>query len=110
MYISCTSHNYFNNCCPHVQSTFGKCDVYADEELMEEKKTKEMCMLEKFEVLHNFEKGMRITVVRTDYSENNTMILFMKKNEDKVRGNIMACVPLSVQISCLSPCQPFLKK
>jgi len=69
---------------------------------MEEKKTKEMFMLEKVEVLYNFEKGMRIAAVRSDYNENNTMILFIKKNEDKVRGNIMASVPSSVKISCLS--------
>jgi len=72
---------------------------------MEEKKTKEMFMLEKVEVLYNFEKGMRIA----DYNENDTIILFIKKNEDKVRGNIMTSVPSSVKISCLSPCQPFSK-
>jgi hypothetical protein len=66
---------------------------------MEEKKTKEICMLEKVEVLHNFENGMRIAVVTTDDNENNSMILFIKKNEDKVRGNIMASVPSSVKIS-----------
>jgi hypothetical protein len=53
---------------------------------------------------------MRIAVVRTDYSENNTMIPFIEKNEDKVRENIMASVPSSVKISCLSPHQPFPKK
>jgi len=111
MYISWTSNNYLNNHCPHVQSTSGKCEVHADEELMEEKKTKEMSMLEKVEVLDNFEKGKRIAVVRTDYSENNTMILFfIKKDKDKVRENIMASVPSSAKISCLSPHQPFLKK
>jgi hypothetical protein len=54
MYVSCASHNFFYNFCSHVQSTqstSGKCEVHADEELMEETKTKEMCMLEKVEVL-----------------------------------------------------------
>jgi len=46
---------------------------------MEEKKTNEMFMLEKLEVLHNFEKGMRIAAVRNDYNENNTMILLSRK-------------------------------
>jgi hypothetical protein len=36
---------------------------------------------------------MRIAAVRIDYNENNSMILFILKNEDKVRGNIMASVP-----------------
>lgn len=83
MYVSCASHNFFYNFCSHVQSTqstSGKCEVHADEELMEETKTKEMCMLEKVEVLqYNFEKGKRIATVRTDYNENNSMILFYQE-------------------------------
>ena len=40
--------------------------------------------------------------MRIGYNENNSMILFILKNEDKVRGNIMASVPPSVHISCVS--------
>jgi hypothetical protein len=52
---------------------------------------------------------MKIAAVRIDYNENNS-ILFILKIEDKVRGNIMASVPSSMHISCVSPRQSFLKK
>jgi hypothetical protein len=52
-----------------VLITSGKGDVHADKELMDEKKMKGMCMLEKVEVLDNLKRGMRITAVRIHHKE-----------------------------------------
>lgn len=65
----------------------GKGDVLADEEY----KAEVMSLLEEVEVFSKFDRGMSIGMVRHHYDVNILMIHFIKKNEDKGRGNFKDC-------------------
>jgi hypothetical protein len=58
-----------------------KGNVYAEEELMDEKKVKGMCMLEKLERLDNLERRTRISAFRSHYSENNSRKMKTRQRE-----------------------------
>jgi len=60
-------------------------------------------------VLHNVDRGRSIAVVRCHYSGTEAAICFIKKNEDKIRGSSMICVPSSSKTYCVSNYDLFLK-
>jgi hypothetical protein len=82
-----------------------KCDVHANEEPKCKKKKKVMSLLEKVEMFCKLNTEMSRTVVVCHFGLKKLMIYLIKKDEDKIRGSINACVPLS-RISCISHLAP----
>jgi hypothetical protein len=56
------------------------------------------------------DRGMTIAVVTHHYSVNKLMICFTERNEDMIKYNIRVSAPLSVNFSCVSNPDSFLKK
>jgi len=55
------------------------------------------------------DRGMSIAVVRCCYSGTEATVCFFKKNEDKIRGSGMICVPSSSKTYCVNNYDLFLK-
>jgi len=60
-------------------------------------------------MLYKADRGMSIAVVRCRYGGTEPTISFIKKNEDKIRGSGMICVPSSSKTYCVSNYDLFLK-
>jgi hypothetical protein len=56
------------------------------------------------------DKRISITVIACRYGLQESIICFIKKSEDSMRGSVKANAVLSVKISCVNCHNPFLRK
>jgi len=87
---------------PLVSIVYGKGYVEDKKEPNDIHMRKVMSLLEKVEVSYKLVRGMSTDVVTRKNGVNKYKILFITKNEHKIKGNIKASAPASGKISCVS--------